>query len=68
MIFNEIKCHVNTSLGLGCIPCPPHLCPRLPIWRVKKQCCQVIRFQPVHILKVLQLSSDFDCHPILSKF
>jgi len=23
MIFNEIKCHVNTSLGLvgGCIPC-----------------------------------------------
>jgi len=26
MIFNEIKCHVNTSLGLvgGCIPCIPH--------------------------------------------
>jgi len=25
MIFNEIKCHVNTSLGLvgGCIPCSP---------------------------------------------
>jgi len=25
MIFNEIKCHVNTSLGLvgGCIPCTP---------------------------------------------
>jgi len=25
MIFNEIKCHVNTSLGLvgGCIPCIP---------------------------------------------
>jgi len=30
MIFNEIKCHVNTSLGLvgGCIPCIPLLCPR----------------------------------------
>jgi len=30
MIFNEIKCHVNTSLGLvrGCITCTP-LCPRL---------------------------------------
>ena len=29
MIFNEIKCHVNTFLGLvwGCIPVP--LCPRL---------------------------------------
>jgi len=25
MIFNEIRCHVNTSLGLmgGCIPCIP---------------------------------------------
>jgi len=25
IIFNEIKCHVNTSLGLvgGCIPCIP---------------------------------------------
>jgi len=25
MIFNEIKCHVNTSLGLvgGCTPCIP---------------------------------------------
>jgi len=25
MIFNEVKCHVNTSLGLvgGCIPCIP---------------------------------------------
>jgi len=25
MIFNEIKCHVNTCLGLvgGCIPCIP---------------------------------------------
>jgi len=44
MIFNEIKCHVNTSLGLvgGCIPCilsfgahrsdlaPGELCPLLP--------------------------------------
>jgi len=31
MIFNEIKCHVNTTLGLvgGCIPCIPPLCPRL---------------------------------------
>jgi len=30
MIFNEIKCHVNTSLGLvgGCIPCILP-CPRL---------------------------------------
>jgi len=27
MIFNEIRCHVNTSLGLvgGCIPCIPPL-------------------------------------------
>ena len=33
MIFNEIKCHVNTSLGLlgGCIPCIPPLCPHLLI-------------------------------------
>jgi len=31
MIFNEIKCHVNISLGLvgGCIPCISPLCPRL---------------------------------------
>jgi len=31
MIFNEIKCHVDTSLVLvgGCIPCIPPLCPRL---------------------------------------
>ena len=32
MMFNEIKCHVNTSLSLvgGCIPwIPPPLCPRL---------------------------------------
>jgi len=32
MIFNEIKCHVNTCLGLvggACIPCIPPLCPRL---------------------------------------
>jgi len=36
--------------------------------RVKKQLCQVIRVQPVHSLKVLQRSSDFDCYPILSKF
>jgi len=30
MIFDEIKCHVNTSLGLlgGVSPAPP-LCPRL---------------------------------------
>jgi len=34
MIFNELNCHVNTSLGLvgGCIPCIPPLCPRLPGW------------------------------------
>ena len=33
MIFNEIKCHVNTSLGLvgGMHPLHPSLCPRLPI-------------------------------------
>jgi len=33
MILNEIKCHVNTSLGLvgGCIPCIAPLCPRLAI-------------------------------------
>jgi len=33
MIFNEIKCHVNTSSGLvgGCIPCIPPLCPHLPV-------------------------------------
>jgi len=31
MIFNEIKCHINTSLGMvgGCIPCIHSLCPRL---------------------------------------
>ena len=31
MIFNEIKCHVNTSLGLdgGLHPLHPSLCPRL---------------------------------------
>jgi len=29
MIFNEIKCHVNTSLGLVGEMHPP-LCPRLP--------------------------------------
>jgi len=31
MIFNEIKCHVNTSLGLagGMHPLHPPLCPRL---------------------------------------
>jgi len=34
----------------------------------KKKFCQVIRVQPVHNLKVLQRSSDFDCYPILSKF
>jgi len=32
IIFNEIKCHVNTSLGLvgGMHPLHPPLCPRLP--------------------------------------
>jgi len=32
MILNEIKCHVNTSLGLvgGMHPVLPPLCPRLP--------------------------------------
>jgi len=32
MICNEIKCHVNTSLGLvggHASPAPPSLCPRL---------------------------------------
>jgi len=32
MIFNEIKCHVNSSLGLvggGRNPCIPPVCPRL---------------------------------------
>jgi len=31
MIFNQIKCHVNTSSGLvgGCIPYILPLCPRL---------------------------------------
>jgi len=31
MIFNEIKCHVNTSFGLvgGMHPLHPPLCPRL---------------------------------------
>ena len=31
MIFNEIECHVNTSLGLvrGMHPLHPPLCPRL---------------------------------------
>jgi len=34
MIFNEIKYHVNTSLGLvgGYIPCIPPLCPRLLVF------------------------------------
>jgi len=34
MIFNEIKCHVNTSLGLvgGCIPCFP---PCFRAWRYR---------------------------------
>jgi len=29
---------------------------------------RLISVQPAHSLKVLQLSSDFDCHPILDKF
>jgi len=31
MIFNEIKCHVNTNIGLvgGMHPLHPPLCPRL---------------------------------------
>jgi len=28
----------------------------------KNQSCQVIRVSPVHCLKVLQLSSDVNCH------
>jgi len=29
IIFNEIKCHVNTSLGLVGVDASPSLCPRL---------------------------------------
>ena len=40
MIFNEIKYHVNTSLGLvgGCIPCiPPVSAPAFTFkWKLKK--------------------------------
>jgi len=39
MIFNEIKCHVNTSLDLvggDASPAPP-LCPRLTLSRIEKQ-------------------------------
>jgi len=36
MIFNEIKCHFNTSVGLvgGTNPLHPPLCPRLPIIQI----------------------------------
>jgi len=33
----------------------------------KKQFCQVISIRPVHSLKVFQLSSDVNCHPILQQ-
>jgi len=38
MIFNEIKRHVNTSLGLvgDASPAPPP-CPRLTLSRIEKQ-------------------------------
>jgi len=41
MILNEIKCHVNTSLGLmgGCIPCiPPVSAPADLDWILKWNC------------------------------
>ena len=41
----------------------------LPFRRVKKSFFQVIRFRPVHSLKVCKLSSDVNCHHIrYSKF
>jgi len=41
----------------------------LPCRRVKKQFRQVIKVRPVglHSLKVFQLSSDVNCHPILQQ-
>jgi len=36
----------------------------LPCLR-EKRFCQVIRVRPAHSLKVLQLSPDVNCHPIL---
>jgi len=46
MIFNEIKCHVNTSLGLvgGCIPCIPPV--SVPGWRCYKQNFFAARIYP----------------------
>jgi len=42
MIFNEIKCHVNTFLGLvGMHPLHPPLCSRLDVCITEKFSCWV---------------------------
>ena len=52
MIFNEIKCYVNTSLGLvgGCIPCIPPLCPRLTAVPLRYH-----GFNPSNVVKVASI-------------
>jgi len=60
MIFNEIKCHVNTSFGLvgGCIPCTP-LCPRLVVGLIKKSTSQKSYFTLVQDYPVCVTHASF---------
>ena len=68
MILNEIKCHVNTSLGLvgGCIPCIPPV--SAPVGNIllepledpddpspSTKCCP-------ELAKDLDISLGVDCH------
>ena len=51
MILNEIKCHVNTFLGLvgGCIPCIP---PCLRAWSHPPE-MQSVLLMPVKIITII---------------
>jgi len=53
MIFNEIKCHVNTSLDLvgGCIPCIP-ICVRA-CSHCLKQFCESVQLSCFFISRVV---------------
>jgi len=59
MIFNEIKCHVNTSLDLvgGCIPCiPPVSAPDADLSENEED-----KFPPILCTYTPAVKVDFPC-------
>ena len=71
MIFNEIKCHVNISLGLvgACIPCiPPPVSAPGPVYLNWDLMAMYSMMERVHFSGTWRLDATLFCHMMLQNF